>query len=94
MSKRLDSVKGDAHDELKRESVVPFGSGFSSLFSCPAHSFAVLVRSPSSHSVAYGCSRQLFREKALKTHCAPPAQHQTADRQTDRLAGEHSGAFW
>ncbi len=35
-----------------------------------------------------------FSEIALKAHCTVlPAQHQTADRHSYRLAGEHSWAF-
>lgn len=33
-------------------------------------------------------SRQLFL-----AHCTLPTQRQTADRQSERLASEHSGAF-
>ncbi len=38
-------------------------------------------------------SSVVFSKKALKTDCTLPAQHHGADRQSQQLAGEHSGAF-
>lgn len=35
----------------------------------------------------------VFGEKALKHNCTLPAQHEQPERQSKKLAGEHSGPF-
>ncbi len=74
------------HRELSPESaaLLSYVMSFSSLFSCPAHNFTVLVHSHCFYSVIFRRSRQMsFAKKALTTLCTLPAQHQTADRQLE-----------
>lgn len=59
-----------------------------------ACNFNILVQSHHSCQPCFQLQQAAaFSRKALhKTHCAPPAQQQTADRQREQ-ANEHSGAF-
>ena len=59
-----------------------------------ACNFIVLVHSHCSNQPCFQQQQAtVFRENTLKVHHTLPAQHKTSERQSLKLAGEHSGAF-